>query len=143
MSIEREQSIVACARGILLDAVAAENREAGWKFRVANWQQAVSEHIELWQRSTTTTKGNIESNQAVEVKREYCLPGHAYHGKSKGRRLLASLYYLCNALASREGRNLVFSKCRSWELRLYRMLVRIGQENWEEDIVRRSPHLRP
>jgi hypothetical protein len=92
MSIEREQSIVACARGILLDAVAAENREAGWKFRVANWQQAVSEHIELWQRSTTTTKGNIESNQAVEVKREYCLPGHAYHGKSKGRRLLASLY---------------------------------------------------
>jgi hypothetical protein len=83
MLIEREQSIVACARGILLDAVAAENREAGWKFRVANWQQAVSEHIELWQRSTTTTKGNVESNQAVEAKCEYCLPGHANHRKSK------------------------------------------------------------
>jgi hypothetical protein len=139
--IEREQSIVACARGIPLDAVAAENREAGWKFWVANWQQAVSEHIELWQRSTTTTKGNIESSQAVEVKCEYYLPGHAYHGKSKGRRLLASLEvgtYLCNALASREGRNLVFSGCRLWELRLYQMLVRIGRKNWEEDMVRLS-----
>jgi hypothetical protein len=107
MLIEREQSIVACARGILLDAVAAENREAGWKF---------------WQRSTTTTKGNVESNQAVEAKCEYCLPGHANHRKSKGRHLPASLKVgkcSSNTLTSCENWCLLISGYHSCEICLY------------------------